>query len=209
MIIAAPLASHIPLACLAGVLFVVCWNMAEIRHWPHILKAKRSDAFLLPIAFLLTVFVNLPTAVVIGTLLAMLFFVKRMADTTSAERLEPSESGVHRPIPANVEVYEVRGPFFFGAASMIRDILGRVSRNPKVLVLHIPDVPFIDATATFAIRDLLQSCRKRGIELMMSGVGERPFAILSSTGLADEIGNNRIFSELAPALEASKAMVAA
>jgi SulP family sulfate permease len=197
MLFAAPLASHIPLPCLAGVLLVVCWNMAELHHWPHILRAKRSDAFLLPTAFLLTVFVDLTVAVIVGTLLAMFLFIKRMADVTKPSQMEfpPGLNGAKMAIKG-VEVYEVRGPFFFGVASMIRDILNGVGGKPRILVLHIFNVPFIDGTAVFAIRDLIADCRKRGITLVMSGVHERPYTILKRTHLIDEIGSDRIFSDL-------------
>jgi SulP family sulfate permease len=196
ILLAAPLASRIPLPCLAGVLFVVCWNMAELRQWPLLMKTKRSDAFLLPMAFLLTVFVDLTMAVVVGTLLSMLFFVKRMADVTLVDMVtDASETLPRSQIAPGIEIYEVNGPFFFGVASALRDLISRVSGTPTALILHIRHVPFIDGTAVFALRDLHANCRKRGIVLILAGVQSRPLQMLVRSGLALEIGEACIFSD--------------
>jgi SulP family sulfate permease len=203
MLALAPLVVHVPLACLAGVLLVVCWYMAELRHWPHILRAGRSDATLLPLAFLLTVLVDLTWAVSIGVLLAMFFFVKRMADTTMIERKSAdagSEEERQVDLPKGVEVYEVRGPFFFGAATLIRDIDGMMGAAPRAMILRLRNVPFIDATAAFSLRELAASCRKRGAELILSDVHTRPLADLERHGLMLAIGEERIFGGLEGAL---------
>jgi SulP family sulfate permease len=192
------------MACLAGVLLVVCWYMAELRHWPHILKAGRSDAFLLPVAFVLTVAIDLTWAVTVGVLLAMFFFVKRMADTTQIER-RADDAGADeesaRPLPKGVEVYEVRGPFFFGAATLIRDIDSQMGRQPRAMILRLRNVPFIDATAAFSLRELNASCRKRGAELILSDVHTRPLADLERHGLMADVGEERVFGGLEKALE--------
>jgi SulP family sulfate permease len=204
MLALAPLVGHIPLACLAGVLLVVCWYMAELRHWPHILKAGRSDAFLLPMAFGLTVLVDLTWAVVGGVLLAMFFFVKRMADSTQIERraADSGDEAERAPeLPKGVEVYEVRGPFFFGAATLIRDIDAQMGERPRALILRLRNVPFIDATAAFSLRELNASCRKRGAELVLSDTHTRPLADLDRHGLLDLIGEDRVFGSYEGAIE--------
>jgi SulP family sulfate permease len=216
MLAAAPLVVHIPMAALAGVLLSVCWGMAELRHWPHILRAGRSDAFLLPIAFGLTVLVDLTWAVTIGVLLAMFFFVKRMSDTTQIDR-RAADSGSEEErapeLPAGVEVYDVRGPFFFGAATLIRDIDAQMGERPRALILRLRNVPFIDATAAFSLRELHASCVRRGAELLLSDCHTRPLADLDRHGLLALLGEERVFggyeAALAYAGERSAALSAA
>lgn len=203
MLLAAPWVGHIPLAALAGVLLVVCWHMAELRHWPHILKAGRGDAFLLPIAFMLTAFIGVTEAILVGVTLAMLFFVKRMADATEVERHSSTVSDVIGTpvIPAGVEVYSVRGPFFFGAATLIRDLETGTSGPSSTLVLRLDGVPFIDATAAFSLRELSAALRRRGGRLVLAQVGARVRHDLERHGLIADLGTNAVFSRLDTALE--------
>ncbi len=203
MLLAAPLVGHVPLAALAGVLLVVCWHMAELRHWPHILKAGRGDAFLLPIAFLLTAFIGVTEAILVGVTLAMLFFVKRMADVTEVERHRSTVSDVIGTpvIPAGVEVYSVRGPFFFGAATLIRDLESGTSGPSATLVLRLDGVPFIDATAAFSLRELSASLRRRGSRLVLAQVDARVRQDLERHDLIDDLGADAVFSRLDTALE--------
>jgi sulfate permease, SulP family len=204
LVACAPLVRHVPLACLAGVLLVVCWYMAELRHWPHIIRSRRSDAFLLPLATVLTIFAGLTLAVFSGVILAMFFFVKRMTDCTQIER-HAADSGDDQErsaeLPKGVEVYEVRGPFFFGAATLIRDIDGMVGEQPRALILRLRNVPFIDVTAAFSLRELHASCAKRGAELILSDCHTRPLADLDRHGLLELIGEDRVFGSYEGALE--------
>ena len=199
MLVLAPMVVHIPLACLAGVLLMVCWFMAELRHWPHILKAERSDAFLLPISFGLTVFIDLTTAVTVGVLLAMFFFVRRMADSTRVEAVgEHTEAWVHGPLPVGVQIYEIRGPFFFGAATLLRDL--DTSEGGKALILRLGNVPFIDVTAAFAVKELAESCRAKGSRLILCEVKGQAWRDLSRHGLDAAVGPGGIQADLAGAL---------
>jgi SulP family sulfate permease len=202
MLVAAPLVGHIPLAALAGVLLVVCWHMAELRHWPHILKAGRGDAFLLPIAFLLTAFIGVTEAILVGVVLAMFFFVKRMADATEVEQHRRSASDVAGTpaIPAGVEVYSVRGPFFFGAATLIRDLEGDTTDQPRTLVLRLGGVPFIDATAAFSVRELAAALRRRGGRLVLAEVDGRLRRDLARHDLIADLGAEAVHERLDDAL---------
>jgi sulfate permease, SulP family len=204
MLLAAPLVGHIPLAALAGVLLVVCWHMAELRHWPHILKAGRGDAFLLPVAFILTAFIGVTEAILVGVVLAMFFFVKRMADATEVEHHQRSVSDVigTPAIPAGVEVYSVRGPFFFGAATLIRDLEGDVSTRARTLVLRIGGVPFIDATAAFSLRELAAALKRRGGRLVLAELDERARRDLERHDLIVDLGPDAVFPRLDMALAA-------
>ncbi len=209
LVVAAPLVIHVPLAALAGVLLVVCWYMAELRHWPHILRAGGSDAFLLPLAFGLTVFIDLVWAVVVGVLLAMFFFVRRMAETTQVERQEPASEilPVGAKAPAGVEVYEIRGPFFFGAATLLRDIDAELDDGHRALVLRLRQVPFIDATAAFQLRELITSCRSRHIRVIISELHGRAWDDLQRHGLTGLLGPENLAADLASALVAADSHV--
>ena len=186
LIALAPLVVHVPLAALAAVLLVVCWHMAELRHWPHILRAGRSDAALLPLAFGLTAFIGLTMAILVGVVLAMFFFARRMGDHMQIERVgrdrEPSGE-LPAGLPPGVEVYEVRGPFFFGAATMLRDLDDGLERGTRALVLRLRHVPFIDVTAAFALRELHASCARRGVRLVLAEVHSRPVVDVERLGL--------------------------
>jgi SulP family sulfate permease len=200
MLMAAPLVGHVPLAALAGLLLVVGWHMAELRHWPHILRAGRSDAALLPIAFLLTAFVGVAEAIVVGVVLAMFFFVRRMAEATEVERLGSDVASEDRlpPIPAGVEVYDVRGPFFFGAATLIRDL--DAVAPARILILRLGGVPFIDATAAFSLRELAQGLRKRGGRLLLADIGPRARGDLKRHHLHRDLGAGSVFDLIDEAL---------
>ena len=202
MLLAAPLVGHVPLAALAGVLIVVCWYMAELRHWPHILKAGRGDAILLPIAFLLTAFIGLTEAILVGVVLGMFFFVKRMADATAIERHAngDSERIGSAKIPAGVEVYSVRGPFFFGAATLIRDLDGATNTPSTIMILRLDGVPFIDATAAFSLRELAATLRQRGGRLLLSDVDARVRADVTAHNLLEDLGHDAVFTRLDQAL---------
>jgi SulP family sulfate permease len=202
MVLFAPWVGHVPLACLAGILLVVCWSMAELRHWPHVLRAGRGDAVLLPLAFGLTVTIGLQWAVPIGVLLAMLFFVKRMSEDVRIERA--AREGIAEPVPAGVEVYEVNGPFFFGAATLIRDLDHELDRRPRAMILRLGRVPFIDATAAFALRELIVSCQKKEIPLMLCELHRHPAHDLERHGLAGLLGPGRIHGDLRSALAATE-----
>jgi SulP family sulfate permease len=198
-----PLVGQVPLACLAGILLMVCWHMAELRHWPHILKAHQGDALLLPLTFLLTVAVGLTYAVTIGVVLGMLFFIRRSSDSVRIDRMDASEAESHPSLSLpGVLVYEVQGPFFFGAATLIRDLQGTLDRSSSALVLRLEQVPFIDATAGFALRELLASCGKLGIRCVLCGLQARSSADLQRLGLTGIIGTENLFATLHQALDA-------
>jgi SulP family sulfate permease len=209
MLVAGPLVVHVPLAALAGVLLVVCWYMAELRHWPHILKAGRSDAALLPIAFLLTAFIGLVQAILVGVVLAMFFFVKRMSDTAQVEKYSSQDlTEKLQPIPKGVEVYEVRGPIFFGAATMIRDLDSNAGEHARIMILRLRLVPFIDTTAAFSLRELHASLKYRGGRLLVSDVHTRALHDLERHGIVELIGVDSVHHDLASALDQGTALLA-
>lgn len=185
-------AAAVPLAALAAILVVVAYNMSEWRHFASLLSAPRSDVFVLVLTFLLTVFVDLTTAVEIGVALSALLFMKRMADVTHVEWLtrDVENGGEDRPdrppVPPGVEVYEVNGPFFFGAADKLRRVVGNVSKPPKLLILRMRNVPVVDATGLHALEQMWRTCRAQGTKLILSEVQHQPMrAIMKSKRMGD------------------------
>ena len=214
------LASLIPFATLAGILLVVCWHMGD---WPVFraqLKAPKSDVAVMLTTFALTVFVDLTVAIAVGMVLAAFLFMKRMAEVTDisvvtrelldAEGSSADASGaIHtRTIPQGVEVYEINGPFFFGAADKFKSALGEVSRKPKVLIIRMRHVPAIDSTAMTALHDLVRRTRADGTRLLLADVPPQPLAAMSRAGLIEEIGAGHVHKGIDEALAAAHALIA-
>jgi SulP family sulfate permease len=209
-------AELIPLAVLAGIVLIVAYHLSEWRVFLHELHAPKSDALVMVTTFLLTLLVDLTVGIGVGMVLAAFLFMKRMAEVTniSIVRREFEEGGepagddqgaiYRRQIPAGVEVYEINGPFFFGAAEKFKQTLGEVSRRPRILVIRMRNVPAIDSTAMHALKDLVRSTRKQGTEVLLSDVHSQPLIALGRSGLLDEIGEDNLFGNVDEALETAR-----
>jgi SulP family sulfate permease len=217
-----PLVQAIPLATLAGVLVVVAVDMSELPRFFSMRKAPKSDLAVMMATFVLTVVVDLTAAVQVGVLLAVLLFVKRARDTSalvpqgSGKRLvedyldKPgapspgdgldSDSTASHTIPEHCEVYEIDGPFFFGVADMLQDVLGGLEKAPRVFILRMRHVPAIDATGLNALRTFAKRCKHHGTALILSGVREQPAQAIAKYSLAQELGSENICSDLDEAL---------
>jgi sulfate permease, SulP family len=215
----APLAVHIPLCALAAVLVVVAYNMAEVRTFAALLRAPRSDATVLLITFALTVIFDLTLAVEVGLVLAAFLFIKRMADVTNVavvtrelsdptngDDADPNAIGT-RIIPAGVEVYEVNGPFFFGVADKVKDVLRNVTGKPKVFILRMRNVPAMDATGLFALLDLRHKCEREGSTLVLSEIHTQPFIALERSGHYEEFGRENVTAHIDDALNRARKLV--
>jgi SulP family sulfate permease len=198
LVFAGQWAAKVPLAALAAILVVVSYHMSEWRSFAGLLRAPKSDVLVLIVTFGLTVFVDLTVAVQVGVVAAALLFMKRMAEVTHIEGVsgelsdrsatdDPDEiTQVRRrkrivggrEIPAGVEVYAVNGPFFFGAADKLKDVMSEIGRAPKLFVLRMKDVPAIDATGIHALEQLAKKCRAQGTALVLSEIREQPRAAL-------------------------------
>jgi sulfate permease, SulP family len=210
------LASMIPLAVLAAILMMVSYHMSEWRSFRSLLRAPRSDIAVLLVTFVLTVLVDLTVAVQVGIVLAALLFMKRMAEVTSIEgvtdELEDSleeESSIDRRraralASEGIEVYEVNGPFFFGAADKLRDVLGEVAKRPYAIVLRMRHVPAIDATGLHALLQFAKKCRHDGIELFISEVRRQPRRAIVRSELLDLIGRHNFADDLDKAVEKAR-----
>ena len=189
----APLASDIPLAVLAAILFVVAWNMSEVKHFAHLLKtAPIADRLILLITFVLTVFADLVVAVNVGMILAILHFLRRMSD--AVETLPVDETELHtelarhgiQHLPPDLLVYEIAGPMFFGAVENFEQALVQTQADPKILIIRLRRVPFMDITGIQVLEEVMQKLRLRGIRVMLCEGNERVLAKLQRAGVINE-----------------------
>ena len=209
-------AALIPLATLAGILLVVAYHMSEWRLFRSELRGPKSDALVMITTFLLTVFVDLTVALAVGMVLAAFLFMRRMSEVTNISLVtrdlqDVAESGAddsgaiyRRRIPPGVEVYEINGPFFFGAAEKFKDTLAEVSRKPKVLIIRMRHVLAMDSTAMHALRDLVRRTRGDGTTVILSDVHSQPLVALARSELLDEIGEGQLVGNIDAALEAAR-----
>jgi SulP family sulfate permease len=203
-------AGLIPMATLAGILLVVAFHMSEIGVFVSLFRSPKSDVLVLLATFGLTVFVDLTVAIQVGVVLAALLFMRRVASVTevaSIERFEeveeePESQRLHRrEIPAGIEVFEVSGPFFFGAVDKFRHALVRVDQAPRAIILRLRKVPVLDATALRVLDDLLAQARRQGTRLVLSGVGPQPLKVLERSGFLGRIGEDNVVGPIEQALE--------
>ena len=203
----APLAVHIPLAALAAILFVVAWNMSEARHFMKMVaRAPSADVIILLVTFALTVFVDLIVAVNVGVILAMLHFLRRMAGSVeiyeqSAQELsEEAQRGI--TLPSGVLVYAVEGPFFFGAVETFERALASTHTDPKVLIIRLKWVPFMDITGLQTLEEVIVDLHRRKVRVMVTGANARVAEKLRRAGVLELIGAGNHFDTLPEALEA-------
>jgi SulP family sulfate permease len=190
LVFLAPLASNIPLAALAAILFVVAWNMSEPRHFMYIMrKAPLADRVILCIPFLLTVFADLVVAVNVGVILAILHFLRRMSETVETQAVEGptlqrelAEHGIAQ-LPKNVLVFEITGPMFFGAVENFERALLRTHTDPKTLIIRLRRVPFMDITGIQTIEEVVTNLRKRGMRVLLCEANPRVHGKLEAAGV--------------------------
>ncbi len=192
----APWASEIPLCALAAILFYVAWNMADLPHVTRLLKrAPRADKLLLVTTFCLTVFFDLVVAVNAGVILAALLFMRRMASTVSV-REEDADGMDDVALPANVLVYRIEGPFFFGAAEKLERTLERVQLDIRTVVIRLGRVPFIDATGLQTLTEIIERFHKRRIGVVLCGIHAGVVKELEAGGVLQLVGEANICRDL-------------
>ena len=203
------LAKLIPLACLAGVLVVVAYNMSEWRSFVSIAKGQKSDAAVLVITFLLTVIVDLTLAIEVGMLLAVVLFMRRMSESTNINLVTNSGVEVSNNLEIDeikenikydhqgIEVYEINGPFFFGVAHKFDDAVRGLENRPKIRVLRLHNVPFIDATGLHNLTQFCKKNHKEGIVVVLSGViSDKGRQTMEESGLTEFLGKENVLSTL-------------
>ena len=215
-----PLAQYIPMACLAGVLVVVSYNMSGWRSFVSILKNPKSDVIVLWVTFLLTVIFDLTIAIEVGLISACLLFMRRMAETTDvkviSDEINPEEEDSdfqlgnleHLTIPEGVEVYEINGPYFFGAGNKFEEIMGALRhQRPKVRIIRMRKVPFVDSTGIHNLTNLCLMSQAEGIQLVLSGVNEKVQTVLHKAGFDTMLGEDNICSHIDLALNRAKQLI--
>ena len=212
-------AALIPMPALAGILMVVAWNMSEVHLFRKLLHAPRGDVLVLLSTFALTVLIDLTVAIQVGMVLAAFLFMQRMADTTQVgfvtrelrgdedEEFEDLNSLRYREVPAGVEVFEINGPFFFGAADKFKNALGVIGQPPAVLVLRMRHALTLDATALQALESVLAKSRRNGTQLLLSGVHAQPLVVMERSGFLQNIGKENVFGNIDEALNRARAIL--
>lgn len=206
-----PLTKHIPMACLAGVLVIVSYNMSEWRTFKSLMKNSKSDVAVLLTTFLLTVIFDLTIAIEIGLLLALVLFMKRMSEVThitvSKDQLDLShESEIYHEeekltVPKGVEVYEIDGPFFFGVANKFDECMKTIGDKPHIRIIRMRKVPFMDTTGLHNLESLYRLSAKEKIQIILSGVNAQVHETLKKSGFATLIGEENICSNINEALQ--------
>lgn len=204
------LIKFVPLACLAGILVVVAYHMSDWRSFCALLHWSTGGRMVLLTTFLLTVFVDLNAAIEVGVVLSAFVFMKRMSDATNikvfAKEFADDERGEDRDlstfvIPPRVEVYEINGPLFFGAANRFDEADRQVNGRPRVRILRFRDVPLIDSTGMHALKSFYEKGSREGIFLIVTGLHVQPLNEMVKTNLYELIGEKNVFSSMKEALE--------
>lgn len=211
-----PLAQYIPMACLAGVLVVVSYGMSGWRSFLTLMKNPKSDVTVLLITFFLTIIFDLTVAIEVGLIIACLLFMKRMSETTDvkvvmdeiSEESDISSGNLeHLTIPKGVEVYEINGPYFFGAGNRFEEIMASFGDRPKVRIIRMRKVPFVDSTGIHNLTNLCTMSKNEGIEVVLSGVSEKVHSQLNKARFYDLLGERNICSHIDIALQRAREIV--
>ncbi len=204
-------AKLIPMSCLAGILIVVAYNMSEWRSFVSILRGSAFDIIILLTTFALTVLVDLTVAIQIGVVLSAFLFMKRMTDTGQAAILKENESEMienYGHVPKGIEIYEISGPFFFGAAKHYGEVLKGHASSTKVLIIRMRHVPFIDATGVHNFREAIKVLHSKNKRIILSGVQPNVRKELEKSEIAQRIGEENIFDNFDAALAKATEVVA-
>ena len=213
-----PLAKYIPMACLAGVLVVVSYGMSGWRSFIALMRNPKSDVTVLILTFLLTIIFDLTVAIEVGLLCACLLFMRRMSETTDVKAISDEidlnedadmERGnlIHLTIPKGVEVYEINGPYFFGAGNRFEDIMSRYGDRPKVRIIRMRKVPFIDSTGLHNLENMCLMSQKEGITIVLSGVNEKVETVLKRNHFDRLLGAENICNHIDLALARAEELI--
>ena len=209
-----PLAKYIPMACLAGILVMVSYNMCGIPSFLGILRNPKSDITVLLVTFFLTIIFDLTIAIEVGIVIACLLFMRRMAETSDVQQVRDidveeesdlqSQHDEHLIVPQDIEVYEINGPFFFGAGIKAEELMTRFREKPSVRIIRMRKVPFIDSTGVHNLSNICIASKQQGIDVVLSGVNPKVHAVLDKAKLYDIIGEDHICPHIDIALKKAK-----
>jgi sulfate permease, SulP family len=215
---AGSLAGRIPMAVLAAILVVVAYHMCEWRAFVAELSSPKSDVAVLLTTFGLTIFVDLTVAITVGMVLAAFLFIRRMAEVTNTsavtdvlndlpyDEIDPNAVSARR-VPNGVEVYEINGPFFFGAAETFKETLRTIAVRPKVLIIRMRKVLALDSTGMHALKSVVHQTRKDGTVVLLSDVHMQPLVALTGSAVLRDIGADNLFGNLDDALNRARQLL--
>ncbi|WP_417364202.1 SulP family inorganic anion transporter [Galbibacter sp.] len=212
MLLFAPVAKLIPLSCLAGILVVVSWHMGEWHHFRALLRSNRMDVIVLLTTFFLTVFFDLIIAIEVGMILSSFIFMKRMSESTSiknAMRYFKTEADNGEllfeeeipDIPKDVLIYEINGPLFFGASQKFQEVIKKIKHKPKILILRIRHVPFIDATGVKRLKEIYTDLDSSGTTTIISGANDDIKKELLTMDVYHDLGKHNICDNIEQAVQ--------
>jgi SulP family sulfate permease len=211
LIVAAPLASYVPLAVLAAILLVVAYNMGDWGEIPELLRLTKTDVMVWIVTFTLTVFADLTQAVGVGMVCAALLFIKRVADTTTVTAVTDDyvEAGhVHalqnQTIPSYVRIYRIHGPFLFGATDKLRTVLDDIQTLPPIIILRLRNMTALDATGLRAFEELAQALHLSGRSLLLCGARHQPARLIARADFHRHIGDANICDNVTEALRRAR-----
>ena len=211
-----PLAKYIPMACLAGVLVIVSYGMSGWRSFLALMENPKSDVTVLLITFFLTIIFDLTVAIEVGLIIACLLFMKRVSEITDVKAVTDEineesdmikDNAEHLTIPEGVEVYEINGPYFFGAGNKFEEVMAAFGDRPKVRIIRMRKVPFVDSTGIHNLTNLCEMSHNEGIEVVLSGVCEKVHKQLEKARFYDILGNKNICSHINLALERANEII--
>ena len=201
-----PLAQYIPMACLAGVLVIVSYNMSGWRTFMALMRNPKSDVMVLLITFFLTVIFDLTIAIEVGLLIACVLFMKRVMETTEIsvirDEIDPNQESdleiheEHITLPKGIEVYEINGPYFFGIATKFEETMAQLGDRPKIRIIRMRKVPFIDSTGIHNLTNLCEMSQKEKIHIILSGVNPKVHKALEKSGFYELLGEDNICSNI-------------
>jgi SulP family sulfate permease len=213
LLFAAPLAKFIPLAVLAAILLVVSYNMGEWTEIPELLKLSRLEVACWSATFILTVFADLTVAVEAGMILAALVFIRKVTATTTISRVTPEylhEGRLHvlqdKEIPPYATVFRIHGPFLFGAADKIDDLVQQITELPPIVILRLRNMTAIDATGLHALEHLADRIHTTGRGLILCGAREQPARLMHQAEFEQHVGTENICANITEALARAKAL---
>lgn len=212
LVVLMPYAGMIPMPTIAAILFIVAYNMCQWRTFVNLVKtAPKSDVIVLVTSFVLTVIFDLVVAIEVGMVLACLLFIKRMSEETKVNGWTyvdddtPDVDEHLQKLPLQIRVYEISGPLFFGAASVIEEIA--VKDFTTCLVLRMRSVPALDSTALNALKDLVQVCKSKGITIVFSHVNDQPMKVMEKAGFIELVGKVNFQPSISAALDRAEEII--
>lgn len=219
MLLLAPYAKLIPMACLSGILIVVAYHMSEWRQFRSLLKGNKSDVLILLVTFFLTVIFDLVIAIEIGIVLSSFVLMKRMSDNTTvqlatdlfsnnanSEELFEDELPI---LPKGVTIYEIHGPLFFGATQTFQDTMNRLQDRPTVLILRMRHVPFIDATGIYRLKEVIKKFEEQNTDIILSGVNNKVLTDLENSEIYSLLNEKNITNSIEKASERAEQIIEA